>query len=74
VAIVDNKEDIHYYKPMLIQGMCLSCHDTPDKEISKELLAQFSKLYHEDKATSYKTGDLRGMWHVVLKKKYMQLV
>ena len=72
-TIVDNKEDIHYYKPILIQGMCLSCHGTPNKEISKELLTQISTLYPEDKATGYKTGDLRGMWHVVFKKKNMSI-
>jgi hypothetical protein len=72
-AIVDNKEDIHYYKPILMQGMCLSCHGTPDKEISKELLTQISTLYPEDKATGYKTGDLRGMWHVLFKKKNMPI-
>lgn len=68
-AVVDNKEDIHYYKPILIQGMCLSCHGSADKEISKELLTQISLLYPADKATGYKIGDLRGMWHVVFKKK-----
>jgi hypothetical protein len=68
-AVVTNKEDMHYYKPILIQGMCLSCHGTPENEISKDLLTEISTLYPADKAIGYKNGDLRGMWHVVFKKK-----
>lgn len=68
-AVVSNKEAIHYYKPILIQGMCLSCHGTPENEISKELLAEINTLYPADKAIGYKNGDLRGMWHLVFKKK-----
>lgn len=67
VVTIDNK--VHYYKPILIQPMCLSCHGTAGKEIASELLLVLDSLYPGDKARGYKAGDLRGMWHIVFDKK-----
>jgi hypothetical protein len=63
--IVYRNHEYHYYKPIIIQPMCLSCHGTPGKDIPKDLLQVIDSLYPGDKAKGYKQGDLRGMWHIV---------
>ncbi|MFZ4768753.1 MAG: Tll0287-like domain-containing protein [Ferruginibacter sp.] len=62
--VVEEKE-IHYYKPIFIQPICLNCHGKPEKDISKELLPVIDSLYKNDKAYGYALGELRGMWHIV---------
>jgi hypothetical protein len=64
-TIVYRNHEFHYYKPILMQSMCLSCHGTSGKDISKDLLRVIDSLYPGDKARGYKQGDLRGMWHIV---------
>ena len=63
VTVAENNK-VHYYKPILVQTMCLTCHGTPGKEMNKQLAAVIDSLYPADKAKGYKEGDLRGMWHV----------
>ncbi|MGF2414867.1 MAG: Tll0287-like domain-containing protein, partial [Ferruginibacter sp.] len=67
-AIVYNNNEVHYYKPIIMQPMCLSCHGTTEKDIAKELLPVIDSLYPADKAKGYKAGELRGMWHIVFTK------
>jgi Protein of unknown function (DUF3365) len=67
-VVVFSNQQAHYYKPILMQPMCLSCHGTPEKEIAKELLPVIDSLYPADKATGYKAGELRGMWHITFTK------
>lgn len=54
----------HYYKPILLKPMCLSCHGMPDKEIAAATLNAISAKYPLDMATGFTTGSLRGIWHV----------
>lgn len=67
--VISQNSDIHYYKPILIQTMCLNCHGVPGKEISPELLTTIDSLYPGDRAKGYKAGELRGMWHIVFNQK-----
>jgi Protein of unknown function (DUF3365) len=67
-VVIFNDSEAHYYKPILMQPFCLSCHGTPEKEIAKALLPVIDSLYPADKAKGYKAGDLRGMWHIVFTK------
>lgn len=54
-----------YTKPITINnGMCLSCHGEPGKDISEETLNKIDELYPNDEARNYKFGDLRGMWSI----------
>lgn len=48
-----------YYKPLLIQEVCLKCHGAPDT-FPADLTAALAELYPADKATGYALGDLRG--------------
>jgi hypothetical protein len=66
-TVVLRDHEFHYYKPILIQSMCLSCHGIPGKDIPKDLVQVIDSLYPGDKAKGYKQGDLRGMWHIVFR-------
>ena len=54
-----------YYKPIVINNeACLKCHGNVEGELAKAIKA----AYPEDKATSYKMGDLRGMIAVTIER------
>lgn len=56
---------VSYLAPIIIPGaLCLQCHGNEATDIAPETLAAIRKLYPQDKATGYKTGDLRGLWRV----------
>lgn len=56
--------EVHFFKPIMLQAMCLNCHGAPNKEIQPATLARIQQLYPSDQAVNFKEGDLRGMWHV----------
>jgi hypothetical protein len=57
--------EVHFFKPIMLQAMCLNCHGAPNKEIQPATLARIQQLYPADQAVNFKEGDLRGMWHVI---------
>ena len=59
-----NSGEIHFFKPILLQPMCLNCHGKPGTEIQPSTLARIQDLYPDDRATNFSQGDLRGMWHI----------
>jgi hypothetical protein len=58
-------KEIHFFKPILLQPLCLNCHGTPGKQIQNSTLAKIQLLYPGDQAFDYREGDLRGVWHIV---------
>lgn len=58
----------HYYKPILLKPMCLSCHGMPEKEIAAATQKAISSKYPLDMATGFTNGSLRGIWHVQFSK------
>lgn len=54
---------ISYYA-ITTNPMCLQCHGQPGEEIAAGTQALISELYPEDKATGYKSNELRGIWVV----------
>lgn len=66
--IVRTANEVHYIKPILMQGMCLNCHGTADTQIKQETLAAIHQKYPQDKATGYSDGELRGLWHIVFSR------
>jgi len=62
--VVDEMGTVHYFKPILIQPLCLNCHGSEQQDIMPALLAKIKKEYPADEATGYATGDLRGLWHI----------
>jgi hypothetical protein len=59
----DTARVFHYHKKIMIKNICLQCHgdlQTFDLDIYKRI----KRNYPYDRATGYKTGDLRGMFVV----------
>ncbi len=63
----ESSSEIHYFKSIILQPMCLNCHGTPGEQIQDATLARIQQLYPDDKAVNFKAGDLRGVWHIVFK-------
>jgi hypothetical protein len=62
--IVEWQGDIaRYYKPLVIQEICLNCHGDP-KTFAPDLAAALKERYPDDLATGYALGDLRGVIRV----------
>ena len=60
--------DIHFYKPIMLQQMCTSCHGSKSADIQPPVWKAITTLYPLDRAYDFKTGDLRGMWHIIFLK------
>ncbi len=63
----DASGKIHYYKPIIMQSMCLNCHGN-SQQIQPATLAKIKSNYPDDLAVGYKESELRGMWHVTFKQ------
>jgi hypothetical protein len=61
--------EVHFFKPIMLQPMCLNCHGTPQTQIQGATLARIQQLYPNDRAVHFKEGDLRGVWHVIFNPK-----
>jgi hypothetical protein len=59
--------EIHFFKPIMLQPVCLNCHGDPSKQIQPATLTRIRELYPEDQAVNFKEGGLRGVWHIVFK-------
>ena len=56
----DKNVEYNFYKPMKMESLCLVCHG--DKQTMAPNAAKIlSKLYPDDRAKGYKTGDFRGL-------------
>ncbi len=60
-----------YYKKLHTKGLCLKCHGT-ESEITNETSLAIKKLYPNDKAVGYKSGELRGSIKVSIPLKYIE--
>ncbi|MCB1076718.1 MAG: DUF3365 domain-containing protein [Verrucomicrobiae bacterium] len=56
-------EVARYYKPLIIQEVCLTCHGDL-KSFSPELASALKERYPNDQATGYALGDFRGVIRV----------
>lgn len=63
-ALMEENNIMHYYKPILLQPMCLACHGEKNKDILPPVLSTIDSLYPNDLATGFTPGDLRGMWKI----------
>jgi hypothetical protein len=68
VVEIDAKGNHHYYKPIMIQAMCLNCHGDKNKQIEPATWQAIQAKYPADAAFDYNVGDLRGIWHVNFNK------
>jgi hypothetical protein len=61
----DLNGEIHYFKPIMMQAMCLNCHGKPNDQINEKTSTRIRQLYPRDRAVDFKEGDLRGVWHII---------
>lgn len=63
---------VHFFKPIVLQAMCLNCHGKPNLQVQPATLQKIKEFYPEDAAVDYAEGNLRGTWHVVFTQKGQQ--
>lgn len=66
--LVNNKDSYSYFKPVMINKMCLNCHGKKES-LNPDVLKKLEELYPNNKAYGYKNGDFRGLIHVKINKK-----
>ncbi len=59
----DPKGNVHYFKPIMLQSMCLNCHGSKE-QIQPKTWEVIQSKYPSDMAYGYKEGEFRGIWHV----------
>ena len=64
MVLRDDKGVVHFYKPILMQAMCLNCHGSVPGQVQPVVLSVIDSLYPGDLARQYKDGELRGAWHI----------
>lgn len=65
--IIKTKTGCNYYRPIIVQQKCMTCHTSQDK-MDPNIKAAIAKLFPNDKAHGYKKGDLRGVFVVEIQK------
>lgn len=63
--LVEDGEQVRYYRPLRIQPLCVQCHGPVD-QLEPEVLRLLQQRYPGDQATGYREGDLRGAIRVVM--------
>ncbi|GAB4481853.1 MAG: hypothetical protein OHK0057_37050 [Thermoflexibacter sp.] len=66
--VVTKGKIVHYFKPILVQVLCLNCHGEVGKGIDEKNYQVIKTLYPADKAVGYQLNDLRGVWHIQWKR------
>ncbi len=64
VIMTDGEGYVHFYAPIKLKDKCLQCHGQPGKDIHEEVYKVIRAKYPNDKATGFKTGELRGIWDI----------
>ncbi|MBX2916063.1 MAG: DUF3365 domain-containing protein [Cyclobacteriaceae bacterium] len=67
--LVLKDDSVLFFKPIITQPICLTCHGTPGKEVAFSTDATIQKLYPTDKAVGYATNQVRGVWRIAFKVK-----
>lgn len=65
-VLMQDKDALVFFKPILLMPQCLGCHGNPETEILPETKELLKTYYPDDLATGFKVGDLRGMWKIKL--------
>jgi hypothetical protein len=63
-VVIRYNNTYHYFKPIMLQSICMNCHGEPGRNIPQEVMQVISAKYPTDKAIGYSEGQLRGTWHV----------
>lgn len=67
--LVLKDDSVLFFKPIITQPLCLTCHGTPGKEVAFSTDSTIQKLYPHDKAVGYKNNEVRGVWRIAFRVK-----
>lgn len=59
---------VHYFKPIMMQPLCMNCHGVPGVNIQPATLEAIRRHYPDDLAVDFVAGDLRGAWHLIFQQ------
>ena len=67
VQKIQEKDDVffRYYKPLLINELCLNCHGVTDR-MSADILQELGELYPDDHANGYELNNFRGVVSITI--------
>ncbi len=65
---IDNNGHPVYYKPIIINKKCLTCHGKPGETMPQNISSKIKELYPNDKAINFEDGHPRGMWAITFNK------
>lgn len=65
-VLLQDKDALVFFKPILLMPQCLACHGNPDSEILPETKELLKTYYPDDLAIGFKVEELRGMWKIKL--------
>ncbi|MEQ1584593.1 MAG: DUF3365 domain-containing protein [Cyclobacteriaceae bacterium] len=66
--LVLKDDSVIYYKAILTQPLCLTCHGQPERELTFETDSLIRALYPRDKAVGYQVNQVRGLWRIGFKQ------
>ena len=64
MVVLDQDENPVYVQPIVLGDQCLQCHGKLGNDITAANYETIQSLYPDDKATGYRSGDLRGIWRI----------
>jgi hypothetical protein len=63
-SVTEVGDSVHFFAPIAIEALCLTCHGTLGEELTVDNYTYISDKYPDDKAINYSLDDLRGVWHI----------
>lgn len=64
MVVLDQDQNPVYVQPIVLGDQCLQCHGKIGTDITAANYEIIQSLYPDDKATGYRSGDLRGIWRI----------
>ena len=64
MVVMDQDENPVYLQPIVLGDQCLQCHGKVGTDVTAANYEIIQSLYPDDKATGYRSGDLRGLWRI----------
>lgn len=61
---LDESGKPHFYAPIILKENCMVCHGNVGESVTIKTDSIIKSLYPNDKATGFKTDDLRGIWSI----------
>jgi len=66
--LVLKDDSVIFYKAIIMQPLCLTCHGQPERELTFQTDSLIRTLYPKDKAIGYQVKEVRGLWRIGFKQ------